>query len=291
MIERMYMSFDIIRAVLIVCVGIFILNGFTNPLHCQDQNIIAIIPPFMDRQHSDDQGSQLQLTQQRFVIFLYRNAAVVYSEADLMNTGADTVEYELALPSTGFQEKNGAEKPYLSNGILSMQMWVAGERIDPEVQQDGDVEWYSINTTFPPSRETKAKALFWVQTSLTDVDSIPGLDTVKIRDGKRGFLLNLSQAAIWQGVIGSFSATVVFKEGLTSGDTLDPNPDNYEVGDSTINWTMRNIEPSTDDNISLYYNSAVKKKTRMDTMKKLSRFIISRGYDEVLNYILQLDEE
>ena len=285
------MSLVIIRTVLIVCLGLSILNGFTYPLHCQDQNVIAVVPPFMDRQHSDEFESSLQLTQQRFAIFIYRNAAIVYSEADFVNNGQDSMTMELALPSTGYQEKNGTEIPYISNGILSVQMWIAGERAEPEVLEESDIEWYAINAMFPPSVVTKVKALFWVQTSLTDVDSIPGLDTVKIRDGKRGFLLNLSKAAIWNDNIGSLDVAVVFKEGLTPNDTLDANPDNYEVGDSTISWTMRDIEPSTDDNIDLYYNSAVKRKSRMDTMKKLSRFNISRGYDDVLNYVRQLDEE
>ncbi len=267
-------------------------------IHCfivdgkgQQDNFIALIPPFMDRQHSEEWSTPLQLTQQSFVIFLYRNAAVIYSEADLMNTGADTVEYELALPSTGYREESNAAQAYISNGILSVQLWVAGERVESEIRQEGDTEWYTIDAMFPPGITTKVKSLFWVQTSLTDVDSISSLDTVKIRDGKREIFLNLSQAAIWRDVIGLFDATVVFKEGLSPRDTLDANPDNYEVGDSTISWTMRNIEPSMEDNISLYYNSDVKRKSRMDTMKKLSRFIVKRAYDEMLEYVRQLDEE
>lgn len=257
----------------------------------QLDDFIAIIPPFMDRQYSGGHPNQLQLTEQLYIIFLYRNAAIVYTEADFINSGSDTIEYELGLPSTGFRVKDDKGKSYQSNGILSVQIWISGERIGPEIQQDGDVEWYTINSIFSPSLRTKVKALFWVQTSLTDIDSLPGLDTIKISDGKRGFLLNVSSAAMWQDVISSFRTIVVFKDGLTPSDTLDANPDNYESGDSTISWKMQNIEPADENNISLFYNSASKKNSRMDTMRKLSQFIVKKGYDDILEYVYRLEED
>jgi hypothetical protein len=259
--------------------------------YSQEDNFIAIVPPFMDRFHDNEWGSPLQLTNQRFVLFLYRNAAIVYSEADFNNTSSDSQTAELSLPSTGYVEKDVFGEPYQSNGILSVQCWVAGERSIPTVVDDGDNEMITLNVAFPPTINTKVKALFWVQTSLTDIDSLPGLDTLKIQDGKRGLIIDLSKAAVWKGVIGSADVQIVFKEGLSPHDTITVDPDFYDTGDSTITWTFTNIEPSTDDNISIFYDSARKNKTKFDTMKKLSRFIVKREYDRALEYVRQPDED
>jgi len=285
---------QLLRIVSIDSMSLFLcllLFGVFHQSHAQDQNVIAVIPPFMDRQHTDESGSPLQMTRQRFILLLYRNAAAIYSEADFINTGDDTITAELGLPSTGYLEKNTTLFPYQSNGLLGVRLWVSGERLEPDVKYDGPIQWYTINPDFPPGGSTNLKALFWVQTSLTDVDSIAGLDTVEISDGERGLLIDVAGAAVWREAVNTIEITVMMREGLTSQDTLVVDPDNYDASDSTIGWTMHNVEPSLFDNILVKYSSGIHHVSKSDTMEKLAEYIERRGYDELLEYIDQLDEE
>jgi hypothetical protein len=265
--------------------------GIAFSSRAQDQNFIAVVPTLMDRQHAGEWESPLQLTQQRFILLLYHNAAAVYSEADFINTGDDTVSAELALPSTGYRLQNHSSWAYQSNGLLGIRMWVAGERAEPQLITDEPVEWYTIQPVFPPGIATKIKTLFWVQTSLTDVDSIPGVDTIAIVPGERGLVLDIADASVWKEAISSVEATVIMKEGLTPHDTLLVDPDDYETTDSTLTWNLSDVEPSTFDNILIKYNSAEHRVPAMSTMEQLNDYILREGYNELLEYVGQLDED
>ena len=268
-----------------------LLSGLVFSSHAQDQNFIAIVPAFMDRQHTDEWGSPLQLTQQRFILQLYRNAAAVYSEADFINSSEDTVTAELSLPSTGFHLGNHTSWAYQSNGLLGVRLWVAGERIEPELILNEQVEWYTIHPVFPSGIVTKIKTLFWVQTSLSDVDSIPGIDTIVILPGVRGLVLDIADASVWKEAISSVEATVIMKEELSPRDTLLVDPDNYETTDSTLIWNLSDVEPDLFDNILIKYNSTDRQHLPMNTMEILNAYIIREGYDELLEYVSRLDEE
>jgi hypothetical protein len=243
-------------------------------------NPVAIIPPFLDRLHRDDWETTLQLARQEFVVFLYHDAAVVYSEADFVNTGADTLRVELGLPSTGYTIGRGLAEQDVSSGIFGIQLWVRGERIKPKVHQGGDADWVTVTPTFTPQVQTTVKALFWAETTI-------GGDS-----GDRGIGIPLSQSAIWKGLINSVDVTVVLKEGLISSDSLfqaDPDPSSIE--DSVLTWSFSEVEPSTDQDISILYHSSRNQALNADERESLSRFIIEHAYDEILEYALESDEE
>jgi hypothetical protein len=276
------------RRVLFIATLLFVL-GLSS--FAQNQNYIAIIPALMDRQHTDEWGSPLQLTQQRFILQLYHNAAAVYSEADFINTGDDTVTAELAIPSIGFHLQNHSSWAYQSNGLLGLRWWVAGERVEAALITDEPAEWYTINPVFPPGITTKVKALFWVQTSLTDIDSIPGIDTLIIPAGERGFVIDIADASVWKDDISSVEVTVIMKEGLTPRDTLLVDPDDYDATDSTLTWNLSDVEPDLFDNIFIRYNSDNYRNAPKNTMEELNAYIVGEGYNDLLEYVRQLDEE
>jgi hypothetical protein len=271
--------------------AVVLLFGIIFSSHAQDQNYIAVVPAFMDRQHTDEWGSPLQMTKQRFIVQLYHNAAAVYSEADFVNSSDDSIVAELALPSTGYRLQNQSSWAYQSNGLLGVRLWVAGERVEPELIADEPIEWFTIHPVFQPGVTTKIKTLFWVQTSLTDVDSIPGIDTVVILPGERGLVIDIADASIWKEAISSVEATVIMKEGLSPGDTLLVDPDDYETTDSTLTWNLSDVEPDLFDNILIKYNSIDSRNSPMNTMDELNTYIVSEGYDELLEYVGRLDEE
>jgi hypothetical protein len=257
----------------------------------QDRDYLAIIPALHDPQHSSDASGSIQLTRQSFVIFLFRDAAVVSSETEFLNTAGDSVEQEVSLPSTGHDENGDAPGGRLSNGILSVRMWVEGERVTPVVSNVLGEESYSVRVRFDRFQRHTVKALFWLQTSREDIDATPGLDTAIIPDGRRGFMIDLSHAAIWKDMIDRISVTVVFREGLQPGENdLHATPESYDVRDSTLQWEMRAIEPSSDQNIEIAYASGGSDSHTGSTLARLSRYITGRVYDELTAFVRSQNE-
>lgn len=260
-------------------------------LYAQGVNYIAMIPPLHDRRNGSGRSSTVQLTHQRLVISLYRNAAVVYSEGDFVNRGEEPYTVEMALPSTGHREGSGALDARVSNGILGVELWVEGERASPQMVTDGDGDWYVINTTFQPRDVKKIKSLFWLETSLADIDSVPGLDTFRISGGRRGCVIDLSHAGGWYDVIQAVDITVLLKEGLSAdGPAFSAEPKTYTVTDSAIEWKFRNIEPSENDDISILYSVPDEAGTPLNTMAVLARYVVTRGYDETREIVRILDD-
>jgi hypothetical protein len=253
-------------------------------LQAQQKEYLAVIPAFHDRLNISSIEGPLQLNNQRFVVFVFRNAAAVYSEAVFTNTSPNEVEQEFALPSTGHDENGSLPGGKISTGILSVQIWEEGLKIEPDFISLGDEEWYTIKTRFAPYERRKMRARFWIQTSLTDIDSLPGLDTTVIPDGKRGFMFDLSHAAIWNGPIESVTISIILPHGFDlKQEFFTADPDSYEVQDSILTWKFYNIEPET-NNIFVWYSSAGVQDSRFNTMAALSAYIVKSVYDELMDY-------
>ena len=258
----------------------------------QGKEYSAIIPTFHERAHTSGRESSLQLQRQRFVLFVYRNAVAVYSVADFVNTGTDELSQEFALPSTGHKENDVDPDGRISNGILSVQLWVEGERVVPDVLHDGNEDCYTIRARFVPGERRRIKAVFWAQTSLADVDSLPGLDTAAIPIGKRGFMLDLSHATVWNNVIERIDVTVVIKGRMTfRGDAFSAAPEEYDLQDSTMSWSFRNVEPSPWDNIVVSYTPSGKWGSATNTMARLATYIVGSVYERLIQYSRQIEEE
>jgi hypothetical protein len=258
----------------------------------QEKEYIAIIPAFHDRLNTSGSESTLLLQSQQFVLFVYQNAVVVYSEADFINTGKNTLSQEFALPSTGHDENGDEPGGRISIGILSVQLQIGGERVVPDVIQDRDQDWYTISSRIAPGGQCKVKAIFWAQTSLTGVDSLPGLDTLPIAAGKRALMVDLSHAAIWKGAIASVRITALIKDGMSfQRDLFSAEPDTYDLRDSTMTWSFRNVEPSPSENIVVSYAPAGRRILPPDTMAKLSTHIVRDVYDTLLDYVKQNEQQ
>lgn len=271
---------------------ILILILSTSSIFAQQKEYLAIIPPFHDRLQTPSAESPLQLKQQRFVLFVYQNAVAVYLETIFLNSGLEKIDQELSLPSTGHDENGDEPGGRISNGILSVHLWVEGEQVNPQIINEGNEDWYTINTRFEPGESRKVNALFWVQTSLTDIDSLPGLDSAIIKDGKRGFLVNLAHAGIWRDYIESVDVIAVLNDGVLKNlNSIEIRPQTYELNDSTMTWTFNNIEPTEDDNIYVSYTASGQENSQINSMAKLSKFIVQDVYKELVSYYDQLYEE
>ena len=271
----------------------FLLLLLISPLRltAQTKDYIAIIPPFQSRQNTTGTESPLELRNLQFVIFVYENAVIIYSESDFINQSENDIEQELALPSIGYNENGGDPSGRISNGILSIQLWSQGERVNPQFIKDGDEEWYIIQAKFHPHESHKVKSLFWAETSLAEIDSLPELDTTVITNGRRGFLIDLAHAAVWKSTIQSINITVVLKDGISpTGKTLNAVPHSFDLKDSTLTWTMKYIKPSNDDNVLVTYESFNNPDSTTNTMAKLSTFIIKQVYGQLQYFVSKPDK-
>jgi hypothetical protein len=258
----------------------------------QEKKYLAIIPTFHDRLNTSGSEGPLRLQSQQFVLFVYQNAVAVYSEADFVNTGMNTLSQEFALPSTGHDANGVQQGGRISTGILSARMWVQGKRIVPDFMDNGNEEWYVIRTQFAPGERQKIKALFWAETSFTDLDSLPGLDTVMISNGKRGFMIDLEHTAIWNGPIETLSINAILMQGMDAKqEAFSADPDTYQFQDSTFSWKFQNIEPTAFDNIVVQFSSIGNQVSEYNTMAKLSAYIVKVAYNNLLNYVGKMDEE
>jgi hypothetical protein len=258
----------------------------------QERDYLAIIPTFHDRLNTSGREGPLRLQNQQFVLFVYQNAVAVYSEADFINTGTNMLSQEFGLPSTGHDENGILPGGKISTGILSVRLWVQGKIIAPDFIRSGNEDWYTIRTQFAPGERKKIKALFWAETSLTDIDSLPGLDTVKISDGKRGFMFDLAHAAIWNGSIETISINIVLMQGLNvKQEAFSADPNTYQVQDSTLSWKIYNAEPTAFDNIFVWYSSIGNQSSEYNTMSMLSNYIVKEAYDNLINYVRKIDEK
>ncbi|HVO75395.1 MAG TPA: hypothetical protein VMT35_15305, partial [Ignavibacteriaceae bacterium] len=197
---------------------------------------------------------------------------------------------KFSLPSTGHLESTEPGSR-TSNGILSVQLWIEDEKVNPQFISDENEQYYTVETQFEPNEIREVNALFWAETSLSDVDSLTGLDTVNIAGGKRGFLIDLEHAAAWNGTIQSVEVYLVLMDGILPGDPeFSAYPPDYELHDNTLSWSMEDIEPSEDDNIEVLYDSGGNLNNDTGTMKKLSSFIVKKAYDQLLDYVNSLEE-
>ena len=160
-----------------------------------------------------------------------------------------------------------------------------GQRIAPELIREGTEDWYTIKSKFAPGQRHRVKAIFWAQTSLVDIDSLPNRDTVVLPTGKRGFLIDLAHARVWKNTAQSIDVTVVIKSGMTfKGDAFAPEPDTYHLQDSTFTWSLRNLDPSQRDNIVVSYEPSGGWGSVPNTIARLETFIVKTVYDRLLDY-------
>jgi hypothetical protein len=271
----------------------FLLLILISPLRltAQTKDYIAIIPSFHIRQNTTNAESPLELRNLHFIIFAYENAIVVYSESDFINQSENVIEQELGLPSTGHNVNGNDPGGRISNGIRSTQLWVQGEKVNPQFIQDGDEEWYTIQTKLQPRESRKVKALYWAETSLADIEDLPGLDTTVITNGKRGFLIDLAHAAKWKSTIQSIDITIILKDGIfPSWETYSAGLPSYNLKDSSLTWSMKYIKPSTNDNVLVKYESFNNSDSTTNTIAKLSTFIVKQAYGELQYFVSQLNK-
>jgi hypothetical protein len=275
-----------IEIILLVLLVLFIQIIFHYKSYAQDQDTVAIVPPFLDKQQRDDWSGMIELERQEATILLYQNAAAVYMEADFNNKGSDSIRAEISLPSTGYTVNDIDGKEWNSKGILGVRLWVDGESVSPDIQLYGDDVWYSILPVFKTDRKTNIKALFWLPTTYGAFDESGSTDTSIIRKGKRGMMVCFSKAAMWNGDVNSAKFTVILKDGLIPADSLlDIIPKNYEQTDSSFIWELQNIEPTTENDIVISYDTIGKIITPLNTLTKNYDYILKNSYDELLECV------
>lgn len=105
-------------------------------------------------------------------------------------------------------------------------------------------------------------------------------------------MLDLSHAAVWKDVIEAIDVTLVIKGGMSfRRDAFSLEPDTYHLQDSTITWSLRNLEPSPGDNIVVSYTPIETRGSAPNTMARLEQYIVRKVYESLLEYVRQIDEK
>ena len=252
----------------------------------QDGDTVAIAPPFLDKYHRADWDGSVQLKRHNVVVFLYQNAALVYSDDEFVNTTSNSINIELSLPSTGYTIKSSSGALLNSKGLLGLRMWVDDEQKSSNVQDYGNALWFSITPTFIPGRITSVRSMFWIPTPVGSLVAGPSLDSLTIPPGKRLFVVSYSRAADWDDTIEEANIKVVLKDGLLAAAAmLKASPEDYSSNDSTWTWTRVNIEPTIADDVQLSYDTSMMEKTNLDSVSELSAFFRKKGMDELLEFV------
>lgn len=274
------------RSILFACSLVFIVSVSLS----QRTDYLAVIPPFLPVKSDSGIPSSIQLKNQRYVLFQYQNAVVVYAEGIFTNSAEETVRVNLGLPSTGYRMSDPDDKVKISNGLLGVRLWIENERIEPEIHEIDGVQWFTVAPLLPHDKETMVKAMFWMQTSLSNIDSLPGMDTIPIPKGQRSFLVDLADASVWRETIEEAAIILVLKDGLSPRDAgFSAKPDNHDLGISKLSWTLRDLEPTTTDNVRVRYST--RKANSFGTMARAAEVIQDRIYDELREYLQVKKEE
>ena len=95
-----------------------------------------------------------------------------------------------------------------------------------------------------------------------------------------------SKAAMWNDDINSAKFTVILKDGLIPTDSLlEILPESYEQTDSLFKWELQNIEPTTENDIVIRYDTNGNTITPLNTLTKNYDYILKNSYDELLEYV------
>jgi hypothetical protein len=215
----------------------------------------------------------------------------VYVRALFVNTGTELLEVEIGLPAMGYTVTDEEGKRRDSKGFLGLRLWVERERIVSEIQQSGDDIWYSISPKLAAQQEITLNALFWIPTAVGQIPGGPASDTSFIPQGQRTLLILFGAASMWSELVKSARFTLVLRDGLIMADSIFAvHPKNYDQRDSTLQWLLKDREPTDEDNIVVRYTTVGLSNTPLNSLSQIVEYIGRRGYPTLLDYVQTMEK-
>ncbi|MBX3103181.1 MAG: hypothetical protein KF690_11785 [Bacteroidetes bacterium] len=209
---------------------------------------------------------QVHLRQERILVQVYRDYAVVYGRYVFAKTDARPAAFTLGYPVFNELKPNYRQGAPMYDEYpdepLHLRAWVNGRRVDtgyvevpqpePHLRAQGYVRyWYTWPAHFT-SDSLVCEVFFMVRTA--DAHFRHGYAS----EHGGGFCYILSSGAVWQRPITRGEILIKLMDGLTLEDVrgLHPARFHYSVDKQWFRWQFADKVPQWDDNILLRYHSA-----------------------------------
>jgi len=232
-------------------IGILILT-----IICFQTNLFADIAPnpIKAKSISSKNQTSIRMESEKVVIDLYNDSSVVKCLFNMKNLG----EYEklqIGFPDMRFyhygrnnkvdeinkfqvKENGTVVNFYFSDSLIYKESY----RKKGESYQIKE-EWYLWESEFQQGESKTIEVQY----------SLPFGALYKTNE--RFFTYLLSTGANWKGTIGKAEIIVNLKD-INMDSILSQHPNNCIISNNQLTWTFSDFEPSTNDDIKIYYNSS-----------------------------------
>jgi hypothetical protein len=222
---------------------------------CLHTNLFADIAPspIKAKSISPKDQTSIRMVSEKVIIDLYNDSSVVTCFFNMKNLG-EQENLQIGFPDMSFHYFRNKSKVDEANRFKvkengkSVQFDFSGSlRYDKEYRKKVESyqikeEWYLWDSEF---QKGESKAIE-VQYSLPF--------GMLYKSNKRFFTYLVSTGANWKGTIGKAEIIVNLK-GIEMDSIISQQPSNCEISNNQLTWTFLDFEPTTNDDIKVFYNS------------------------------------
>ena len=200
-----------------------------------------------------DQTS-IRMESEKVIIDLYNDSSVVKCLFNMKNLG-DQEKLQIGFPEMRFhyyRQKSKVDEAtrfqVKENGIVVNLDFSDSLRFNAEYRKKVESyqikeEWYLWESEFQQGESKTIEVQY----------SLPF--GMLYKTNERFFTYLLSTGANWKGTIGKAEIIINLKD-IVKDSIISINPPNYEIIDNQIIWTFWDLEPTTNDDIKVHYNSS-----------------------------------
>lgn len=222
---------------------------------CQHFNLFADIAPTPIKAKTIYPGGKtsVRMESEKVIIDLYNDSSVVKCLFNMKNLG-EQEKLQIGFPEMDFyhyhliseseklnrfkvKENGKAITFYLSDSLKN------NKELQKKIDSYQIIEdWYLWDGEFQKGESKTIEVQY----------SLPYGALYK--SNKRFFTYLLSTGANWNGTIGKAEIIVNLKD-IVMDSVISQKPANCKVSDKQLSWTLLDFEPTTDNDIKVYYNS------------------------------------
>ncbi|HHU25165.1 MAG TPA: hypothetical protein GXZ56_00865 [Bacteroidales bacterium] len=218
-------------------------------------NLFADIAPnpIESKSISPKEQTSIRMVSEKVVVDLYNDSSVVTCSFEMENLG-EQEKVQIGFPEMTFhyyQQKSKVDEAsrflVKENGKVVQVDFPDSLKYNQEYREKVEryqirEEWYLWESEFQKGESKTIEVEY----------SLPfGM----LRNtNERFFTYLLSTGADWNGTIGKAEIIVNLKD-IEPDSLVSMTPDNYVITNDRLTWTFTDLEPTTKDDIQIYYNS------------------------------------
>ena len=223
---------------------------------CLHTNLFADIAPnpIKAKTISPKDQTSIRMVSEKVIIDLYNDSSVVKCLFNMKNLG-EQEKIQIGFPEMTFHYLRQKSKVDEANRF--------------QVKENGKVVTFNFSDSLRYNEEYRKKVesyLIKEEWFLWESEFKQGESkTIEVqyslpsgllyKTNQRFFTYLLSTGANWNGTIGKAEIIINLKD-IVKDSIISINPPNYEIFDNQIIWTLWDLEPTTNDDIKVNYNSS-----------------------------------